>query len=87
MNGGNGVVSEADWRGPLRPFFVKVAGERADELSIFYIGMQGGRDRRHNDAAKALDQARREAKVGGLQKREAIKCVFFFSFFFFCSSS
>ncbi|KAK4052673.1 hypothetical protein OIV83_001960 [Microbotryomycetes sp. JL201] len=29
-------------------------------------------DRRHRDAARALEQARREAKLGGQQKREAI---------------
>lgn len=32
-------------------------------------------DRRHREAVKALDQARREARDGGAQKREAIACV------------
>jgi hypothetical protein len=38
-------------------------------------GLSGGRDKRHYDAAKALEEARREARVRGPEKREALKSV------------
>lgn len=35
--------------------------------------MAGGGDRRHRDAVRALEQARREAKVNGMKTRDALK--------------
>lgn len=39
------------------------------------VAFLGGRDSRHESAAKALQDARREAKKGGMVKREAIRYV------------
>lgn len=54
-------------------------------LAVAGIGEEGRRVdnpstgwRRHEDAVKALETARREAKEGGKAKREAIRCVSFF---------
>lgn len=40
------------------------------EGSVQYVG---GRESRHDNAARALETARREGKSGGLAKREAIR--------------